>query len=131
LPRGARQHVLVVDDDESLVKLTAENLAELGYVALPFTSSAAALQAFRAQPEHYDAVIMDERMPGLSGTALIGLIREIRGDIPALLISGNIGVDFVQNARQAGAFDVLKKPLRLRELATALHRALHSGHQQR
>ena len=131
LPRGARQHVLVVDDEELLVKLSAENLAELDYVALPFTSSAAALQAFRAHPERYDAVVTDERMPGLSGTALIAQIHEIREDIPALLVSGYIGADLVQRAREAGAFEVLKKPLKLRDLAMALRDALHDGPRQR
>ena len=131
LPRGARQHVLLVDDEELLVKLSAENLAELDYVVLPFTSSAAALQAFRAHPERYDAVVTDERMPGLSGTALIAQIHEIREDIPALLVSGYIGADLVQRAREAGAFEVLKKPLKLRDLAMALRDALHDGPRQR
>jgi len=120
LPRGGRQKVLVVDDEEPLVKLTAENLAELGYLAVPFTSSAAALEAFRAHPERYDAVITDERMPGLSGAALIHLIKDIRPGIPTLLVSGYVGADVLQRARQAGAFDVLKKPLQLCDLARVL-----------
>jgi CheY-like chemotaxis protein len=56
-----------VDDEEPLVRLLTETPAELGYVPVGFTSSAAALEAFRAEPERFDAVVTDERMPGMSG----------------------------------------------------------------
>src|SRR5207344_2704770 len=50
-PRGNRQQVLIVDDEEPLVRLATETLADLGYAPLGFTSSSAALEAFRAEPE--------------------------------------------------------------------------------
>ena len=125
LPRGSGQRVLVVDDEEPLARLTSENLTDLGYVAVPFTSSAAALEAFRAQPDRFDAVLTDERMPGMSGAMLIHELHRLRPDIPKLLVSGYVGADLLQRARQAGAFEVLKKPLQLRDLAISVHRALH------
>ncbi len=68
-PRGDGQRVLVVDDEEPLVRLATRTLEELGYVPVGFTSSSAALAAFRADPERFDAVVTDERMPGISGRA--------------------------------------------------------------
>ncbi len=94
-PRGNSQQVLIVDDEAPLVRLATETLAELGYVAVGFTSSAAALEAFRAAPERFDAVITDERMPGMSGSALIREIRGIRSAIPILLVSGYVAGDVV------------------------------------
>ena len=88
LPRGNRQRVLVVDDEEPLVQLATETLAELGYRPVGFTSSAAALEAFRADPLGFDAVITDERMPGMSGSTLIREVRAIRAGIPTMLMSG-------------------------------------------
>ena len=52
LPRGSGQCVLVVDDEEPLVRLATEALESLGYVAVGFTSSNAALGAFRSQLSH-------------------------------------------------------------------------------
>jgi PAS domain S-box-containing protein len=125
MPRGGGQRVMIVDDEEPLVRLTVRTLEELGYVLAGFTSSTAALAAFRADPDQFDAVITDERMPGLSGTALIGEVRRIRSTIPILLMSGYLGADIVRRARDAGADELLKKPLKAQDLATTLARALH------
>jgi PAS domain S-box-containing protein len=126
LPRGDRQQILVVDDEEPLVRLATEILRDLGYVPVGFTSSAAALQAFRADPKRFDAVITDERMPGMSGSKLIRELRVIRSAIPILLVSGYLGAAVAQRARDAGADEVLKKPLSTRDLATSLARLLLS-----
>jgi CheY-like chemotaxis protein len=126
LPRGDGQRVLVVDDEEPLVKLATRTLEELGYAPIGFTSSTAALAAFRADPERFDAVITDERMPGISGSALIREVRGIRDRIPIVLMSGYIGGAVARQAREAGAEEVLKKPLSARDLATSLARVLHS-----
>ena len=120
LPRGEGQRVLVVDDEEPLVRLASETLERLGYAAIGFTSSVAALAAFRADPQRFDAVLTDERMPGLSGSALIREMRGIRDAIPVVLMSGYLGMDSVE------ADVVVKKPLSARDLAASMARAL--GH---
>ena len=97
---------------------------ELGYTPVGFTSSAAALDAFRADPKGFDAVITDERMPGMSGSALIRAMRGIRRSVPIVLVSGNVGGMVTTRAYNAGADEVLKKPLSARELATSLARML-------
>src|SRR6267142_2148706 len=119
LPRGSGQRVLVVDDEEPLVRLATETLKQLGYAAVGFTSSAAALAAFRADPQRFDAVLTDERMPGLSGTTLIREMRVVRDAIPAVLMSGYLGIESVE------ADVVVRKPLSARELAASMARALH------
>ena len=118
--------ILIVDDEEPLVRLATENLAEWGYVPVGFTSSTAAFEAFRADPQHYDAVVTDERMPGMSGSALIRELRGMRQTIPTLLVSGYVGAELVSRAKEAGADEVLKKPLSMRELAASLDRVLHT-----
>jgi CheY-like chemotaxis protein len=123
-PRGNRQQVLIVDDEAPLVRLATETLAELGYVPVGFTSSRTALETFRADPQRFDAVITDERMPGMSGSALIREIRGIRSTIPILLMSGYLGADVVRRARDAGADELLKKPASAQDLAMSLARVL-------
>jgi len=118
--------VLIVDDEEPLVRLATDRLEDLGYVPVGFTSSTAALEAFRAAPQSYDAVISDERMPGMSGSALIAEIRAINATIPILLVTGYVGGDLMSRAIEAGADDVLKKPLSTPDLAMALARVLQA-----
>jgi PAS domain S-box-containing protein len=125
--RGDRQRVLVVDDEESLVRLVTETLSELGYAPIGFTTGAAALDAFLADPKQFDAVITDESMPGMSGSELILKLRQIRPTLPIVLVSGYPGTAVVRRARGAGANEVLKKPLSARELATSLDRVLRDA----
>ena len=126
LPRGNDERVLVVDDEEPLVRIATETLTELGYRPVGFTSSSAALEAFRADPLGFDAVITDERMPGMSGSTLIREVRGIRAGIPTMLMSGYLGGTVSVRAREAGADELLQKPLSGRELATSLARVLQT-----
>ena len=118
LPRGEGQRVLVVDDEEPLVRLATETLEDLGYEPVGFTSSAAALAAFRADPARFDAMLTDERMPGMSGTLLIREVRDIRDTMPVVLMSGYLGM------RSTEADVVVRKPLSARDLAACMARAL-------
>ena len=117
LPRGDGQRVLFVDDEEPLMEVATRTLADLGYAPTGFTSSAAALAAFRAQPERFDVLITDERMPEMSGSALIREVRGMRSSMPVLLMSGFL-------TATAKADEVLQKPLSARDLAASLARVL-------
>ena len=124
VPRGSGQQVLLVDDEEPLLILAVETLEELGYQTRGFTSAGAALQAFRDNPDRFNAVITDERMPGMTGSALVGAIRAIRHDVPIMLMSGFVGGGLAVRARAFGVNDVLKKPLSRHDLAASLARVL-------
>ncbi|WP_326544309.1 PAS domain-containing protein [Pseudorhodoferax sp.] len=119
-PRGLHEQVLVVDDEPALLQLATRRLAELGYVPVGFACGAEALAAFSAHPERFDAVLTDERMPGLSGTELVRALRAVRARIPVVLLTGYRGADVVQRARSAGADAVLGKPLAREQLARTL-----------
>jgi CheY-like chemotaxis protein len=126
VPRGDGQRVLVVDDEELLLTLAIRTLEELGYAPVGFSSSAAALEAFRADPGSFDAIVTDERMPGLSGSELIREVRATQRAIPILLVGGYVGGQVTALALEAGADEVLKKPLLARDLAMSLARVLRS-----
>jgi hypothetical protein len=87
-PRGNGQTVLLVDDEEALVALGEETLAELGYEPLGFASGEAAWQAFDEDPQRFDVVITDQTMPDLTGIELALRIRALCPDIPIILSSG-------------------------------------------
>src|SRR5262249_1528442 len=91
LPRGAGHCVMTVDAEQPFVQLASGARVDLGYAPVGFTSSAAALEAFRADPERFDALITDERMPEMSGSALIREVRSTRSSMPVVLMSGYLG----------------------------------------
>ena len=122
--RMANGRIMVVDDEEALLTLVTETLTKLGYSTVGFASGAKALEAFLADPEHFDAVITDESMPGTSGSELIHRMRELRPTLPVLLVSGYLGPAVIERARAAGATEFLRKPLSARQLQAALERAL-------
>ena len=120
LPRGDGQRVLVVDDEEPLVRLATETLEEprlrAGWVYVQHRMR----WRLRRQSGRFDAILTDERMPGVSGSALIREVRGIRYAIPVVLMSGYIGTENVD------ADVVVKKPLSARDLAASMVRALHT-----
>ncbi len=124
LPRGTLERILVVDDDPALTRLMSEFCADLGYQWMACTSSVEAARVFRNRPDHFDAVVTDERMPGLSGTALARELREIRVDTPIIMVSGYLGDALISRAQALGVTAVLAKPVSKAELATALSGAL-------
>ncbi|HSD43341.1 MAG TPA: PAS domain S-box protein [Burkholderiales bacterium] len=124
VPRGNGERVLLVDDEEPLMVMTAEVLAQLGYEAIPFSDGRAALEAFEKTPEGFEVVVTDEVMPALTGTELARRVRRLRPDLPVVLVSGYSGPILTQQALGAGVSGLLKKPVQSRELAAALARAL-------
>jgi CheY-like chemotaxis protein len=125
---AAGETVMVVDDERALVAVAEETLAELGYKPVGFDSSVAALQAFRAEPKRFDLVWTDETMPDLTGTELAREIRQLRPDISVILMSGYRGTQLSERVQAAGIIDVLSKPLRRRDIAEPVARALYGGH---
>jgi signal transduction histidine kinase/CheY-like chemotaxis protein len=124
IARGAGETILLVDDEEPLVRLGEEMLASLGYEPVGFTSSAAALEAFRATPERFHAVLSDETMPEMTGCELAKAIRALRPEIPIVLMSGFVSPALTARARELAIVDVLSKPLVERDIARGLDAAL-------
>ena len=125
-PRGNGEVVLIVDDEPLLVELAVQRLTDLGYAALPYTSSQTALQALFDAPVKVDLVLTDENMPDLSGSELVAAIRARRLDVPIIMMSGNVTAALEERARAAGVCELLRKPLCDASLGAALARCLRS-----
>jgi signal transduction histidine kinase/ActR/RegA family two-component response regulator len=127
LPHGRGETLMIVDDERPLVELAEEVLAGLGYEPVGFVSSRVALDAFRAAPDRFDAVVTDESMPDLIGTELVRQIRSLRPSLPTILMSGHGDPRLASRASEIGVDEVLRKPLHGREIAEALARLLGSA----
>jgi PAS domain S-box-containing protein len=120
LPRGRGERVLLVEDEKALMLLTEEMLAALNYEPAGFTDPSEALAEFRSDPTRFDAVVLDQLMPGMTGTELGRQMRRLRADVPIVLISGYTGPVLTQQALSAGIGYILTKPLDLRQIADAM-----------
>jgi CheY-like chemotaxis protein len=125
IAHGEGETILLVDDEESLVRLGEEVIAQLGYEPVGFSSSSAALDAFRAEPQRFHAVLTDESMPEMTGSELARAIRAVRTDIPILMMTGFVTPALAARAKEMGVVDVLSKPLVTRDIARGLDAALH------
>jgi len=124
IQNGTGQHLLVIEDEPSLLALAEEMLSGMGYEVVAYGDSNAALALLREDAGRLAAVITDEVMPGLSGTQLTKALREFAPDLPVLLISGFGGKCLVERAAAAGVTRVLAKPLQRAVLAQTLSELL-------
>jgi len=120
LPRGEGQQVLVVDDEPEVLAALEEMLATLGYEPSGYRNGREALDAVRADPKRFEAVVSDEVMPELTGTQLAIELRRINPTLPILIASGYGGSGFEARALAAGVNRVIKKPYRMSEIAEIL-----------
>src|SRR5215470_8091614 len=123
-PRGNGETIIVVDDEESLVRLSEEVLASLGYEPVGCVGASEALRVFRAAPQRFDALLTDAIMPEMSGLELLAELRRVRPELPAILMSGYGGPDLNAAAIASGAHAVLVKPLGTADLARSLAEVL-------
>ena len=121
LPRGT-ERILFVDDEEALAQLGSLLLTGLGYDVVPYTSSVAAFEAFRAQPDRFDLVITDQTMPHMTGDVLVGALRQVRPDLPIIVCTGVSARVMAEHAAALGIDAVCLKPLVTRDLAQTIRR---------
>jgi PAS domain S-box-containing protein len=123
-PAGRGQRVLYLDDEASLVHLTARLLTRAGYEVEGFTRPAEAIAAFAADPRRFDVVVSDMNMPTATGLSVAADLLRLRPDVPVALISGFVTDELVSRAEALGVKAVLFKPNLTRELAPLISRLL-------
>jgi CheY-like chemotaxis protein len=114
----------VVDDERFLMLLAEEMLATLCYEPAGFSRVESALREFLADPQRFDAALLDQVMPGMTGIELARRLRQARPELPVILVSGYMGPVLEQDARLAGIECILTKPLDLQILSQAMARVL-------
>jgi signal transduction histidine kinase/DNA-binding response OmpR family regulator len=127
---GHGEHILYIDDEESLVYLAVRSLERGGYRVDGFTRVSEALLAFRAKPQDYDVVITDYDMPGMSGMELAEQLMSIRPDAPIALTSGYLRPAEIATARALGIREVIPKPYLVEELGPLVQRMLSARDDQ-
>jgi PAS domain S-box-containing protein len=116
--------VLVIDDEEDVAAVTALALERLGFDAAYEVDPAAALEALESAPFDWDAVVTDQLMPGITGSALARRVLALRPDLPVIVCTGHAdGLDEA-GADAMGLTALLAKPVDVARLAEVLDAAV-------
>jgi len=117
---GRGERVLFVDDEGVLLFVGTMSLEQNGYAVTGMPNGDAALRELRMNPNHYDLVLTDLSMPGMSGLQLAEEIKNLRADLPVILTSGYVSPEDQTRANQAGVYAILNKPVNTKELLGTL-----------
>jgi DNA-binding NtrC family response regulator len=121
-PRAAATPVLVVDDDPEVRATLEEFLAGRGYQVRSVADGAAAVRAI--VKEAPAVVLLDIRMPGLSGLEALQTIRAVAPECLVIMVSGEADLEVARSALAHGAYDYVGKPVDFEYLAQSLQTAL-------
>ncbi|MDH5394154.1 MAG: PAS domain S-box protein [Gammaproteobacteria bacterium] len=86
---GSGQHILIIDDQESLAEFQKELLESKGYQCSVQYNSEDALHMFLSNPARYDLIITDQTMPHMTGIELVKEIRKVSTELPVILTTGH------------------------------------------
>jgi len=118
------EHIMVVDDDPSMLEMMELSLRSLGYRVFPFIDSREALDAFQAEPDHFQLIITDMTMPHMTGLELTKKVFTMRPHIPVILCTGFSELTSKENAESLGIKEFLLKPVLRKDLSEAIRKAL-------
>ena len=106
--------ILVVDDEEIVRHTLEEFLTYLGHHADGVEDGLSGLRAL--EKGHYDAAIVDIRMPGLDGMSFLSRSKTMWPDLPIIIVTGHGSDETREEAMHAGAFAFLAKPFRFDDI---------------
>jgi two-component system, LuxR family, response regulator FixJ len=127
--KGVTPTVFVVDDDEAVRGSLRLLFKSVGLPMQPFASAQDFLSAYDAQ--HPGCLVLDIRMPGMSGLDLQERLSLSGAIIPIIFITGHGDVPMAVQAMRHGAFDFLQKPFRDQDLIDRVQRAFEKDNANR
>jgi CheY-like chemotaxis protein len=121
-PATARGRILVVDDDPEAALFAVYVLANRGRFDVTHTADPAVALRLAAA-EHWDLVLTDMEMPGMTGLELLAALRQVAPALPVAVVTAHAPAEMMAAALLSHPDEYLQKPLRINQLiatATAL-----------
>lgn len=119
--------IFIVDDDDAVRDSLQALLEAKGYAAETFASAESFLAAYR--PGQGGCALVDLRMPGMDGLALLDRLREGGSALQVVMVTGHGDVPLAVKAMKAGALDFIQKPYTNDTILDLIKRALSAGPQ--
>ncbi|MFZ2957326.1 MAG: sigma-54 dependent transcriptional regulator [Candidatus Ozemobacteraceae bacterium] len=117
--------ILIVDDEDMIRWTLRESLESEGYKVYDFPRGEEFLKFF--QEKGGDIVMLDIRLPGMSGLEILPHIVQIDPTVPVVVMTAFADVDTAVNAMKLGAYDYLAKPYHLAEVSILIHKIVETS----
>jgi hypothetical protein len=122
MPDERPPSILIVDDEESLMRALSNTLRENGYETASYTRASAAVAAL--QHRRFDLLLSDLTMPEMDGIAMLRCGREADPEMVGIIMTGDGTIGTAVEAMKSGAFDYILKPFRLAVILQVISRAI-------
>lgn len=117
--------ILITDDEKSIRNTLREILEFEKYKTVEAEKGEEALAIVKDEP--VDLVILDIKMKGMDGIEVLGKIKQVKQELPVIMISGHGTIKIAVEATKTGAFDFIEKPPDLNRLLVSVRNALKSS----
>jgi DNA-binding NtrC family response regulator len=118
--------LLIIDDDAIYLSTLASTLRLRMPLAQIETAESALASLERIRAREYEAILCDGQQPGIDGVAFVRAVRKLHPQMPVLLLIEKDDRDFIGQALEAGAYDVLARPVGENSLILSLQRAIEA-----
>ena len=125
--QGSAEHILLVDDESSIISLSKQMLRRIGYHVTHYGSSLEALETFRKHPDKFDLVITDLTMPDMTGDKLSVELIKTRPDIPIIIWTGGSEIFSEKKALAIGIKAFFYKPIVMKDLSQKIYQLLEEN----
>ena len=115
--------ILIVDDEPAILSMLADYFHSQDYHTLQAPDAEAAMEILK-KDDQLDLVITDIDLPGMSGIDLLQISREVKPDVPVIIITGLKTLDFAISAVKHGAHDYITKPFKLANVRKIVDKVL-------
>ena len=123
------RHIWVVDDDESIRWVLERGLSEKGMDVKTFDSANKVLK--QLETENPQLILTDIRMPGKSGIDLLDEVKELRPEIPIIVMTAHSDLESAVESYEHGAWEYLPKPFDIEEAVSMVQRATSKEGQEK
>ena len=114
---GKGRHVLVIDDEEDIVKFLREALHSKGYMVTSLSKPLEGIELLQKEPAEFDIILLDYSMPKMTGVECAERLKDINETLKIVLMSGYCEDQLIHRVTKAGVIDgYLKKPFKLNDL---------------
>ena len=121
---------MVIDDEFDILQIIRRYLEKWGFSVVTFSNPLLALQQFKDDPNAYSVVLLDIRMPELSGVALAAMMQKVKPDVKLIIMTAfeifaddlKFSLPFIKSN------NILRKPFKLVEICTAVKKQLQITH---